>query len=106
MGERSAEPGRADYEREEGGGVGVLTSSGGVKGCEGALDECSKHLDCSGVIPGGLEVHVLGKGPPGVLTCGAAEQGVFSCFDLLLAPRAEPRVWAMPIWMAQEVGGG
>ena len=58
------------------------------------------------VIPGGLEIQGLGKGPPGVLTCGAAKQGVFSGLDLLLAPRAEPRVWAMPIWMAQEVGGG
>ena len=75
-------------------------------GSEGALDECSKHLDCSGVIPGGLEVQSPGQGPPGVLTCGAAEQGVFSRLDLLLAPWAEPRVWAMPIWMAQEVGGG
>ena len=31
MDKRSAEPRRTDYEREEGGGVGVLKSSGGVK---------------------------------------------------------------------------
>ena len=73
---------------------------------EGALDECSKHLDYSVVIPGGLEVQGLGKGPPGVLTCGAAEQGVFSGLDRLLAPWAEPRIWAMPTRMAQEAGGG
>ena len=61
-------------------------------GGEGALDECSKHLNCSGVITGGHEVQGFGKGPSGVLTCGAAEQGVFSDLDLLLTPWAEPRV--------------
>ena len=41
-----------------------------------------------------LRSRVAGKDPlaSGVLTCGAAEQGVFSGLDLLLAPRAEPRV--------------
>ena len=89
--------------------MGAVVLRGGKArrvGSEGALDECSKHLSCSGVIPGGLEVQGLGKGPPSVLTCGAAEQGVFSGLDLLLALWAKPRVWAMPIWMAQEVGGG
>ena len=66
MDKRSAEPRRTDYEREERGRVGVLTSSEGVKpgvGSEGALDECSERLGCGGVIPGGLEVQGLGKGP-------------------------------------------
>ena len=30
---------------------------------------------------------------------------MFSDLDLLLTPWAEPRVRAMPVWMAQEVGG-
>ena len=73
-------------------------------GSEGALDECSKRLNCGGgVIPGGLEVQGLGEGPPGVLTFGTAEQGVFSGLDLLLTPWAEPWVRAMPVWMAQGV---
>ena len=89
--------------------MGTIVLRGGKArrvGSEGALDECGKHRNCGGVIPGGLEVQGLGEGPPGVLTCGAAEQGVFGGLDFLLAPWAEPRVWAMPIWMAQEVGGG
>ena len=40
---------------------------------EGALGECSKRLNSSGVIPGGPEVQDPGKGPPGILTCRAAE---------------------------------
>ena len=36
-------------------------------GSEGALDERSKHLNCS-VVPGGLKLQGLGKGRPGVLT--------------------------------------
>ena len=74
--------------------MGAIVLRGGKAwrvGIEGALDEYSKHLNCSGVMPGGLEVQGLGKGPPGGLTCGAAEQGVFSGLDLL-APWAEPRV--------------
>ena len=54
--------------------MGAIVLRGGKARREGALDECGKHLDCGGVIPGGLEVQGLGKGPPGVLTCGAAEQ--------------------------------
>ena len=53
--------------------MGAIVLKGGKArrvGSEGALDECSKHLNCSGGIPGGLEVQGLGKGPPGVLTCG------------------------------------
>ena len=87
--------------------MGAIVLRGGKarrEGSEGALDECSKHLNCSGVIPGGLEVQGLGKGPPGVLTCGAAEQGAFSGFDLF-TPWTELRVRAMPVWVAQEVGG-
>ena len=49
---------------------------------------------------GGLEVQGPGKGLRGVLTYGAAEQGVFSGLDLLLTPRAEPRDRAIPVWMA------
>ena len=74
-------------------------------GSEGALDECGEHFDCNGVIPGGLEVQGLGKGPSSILTGGAAEHGVFSGLDFLLAPWAKPRFWTMPIRMAQEVGG-
>ena len=90
---RSAEPRRIDYERKGWWGWGAYILRGGEArgiGSEGALDECSKHLNCSDVIPGGLEVQGLGKGPPGVLTCGAAEQGVFSGLDLLLAPGQSP----------------
>ena len=68
-------------------------------GSEGALDECSKRLSCSSVIPGGLEVQYLGEGPPAILTCGAAEQGVLGGLGFLLTPR----FWAVPIGVAQEV---
>ena len=30
---------------------------------------------------------------------------MLSCLDPLLAPQAEPRFWAVPIGVAQEVGG-
>ena len=97
---RSAEPRRTDYERRVGRSWSAYILRGGEAGrvgSEGALGECSKHLNYGGVIPGGLiEVQGLGKGPPGVLTRGAAEQGVLSGLDLLLAPWAEPRVWVMP----------
>ena len=81
----------------EGGEAGGISS-------EGATDELGKHFGCGGVIPGGLEVQGLGKGPPGILTGGAAEEGMLSCLDFLLTPRAETRVWAVPIGAAQEVG--
>ena len=103
MDKRSAEPRRTDYERRGGWGWDAYILRGGEArgvGSEGALDECGKHLNCGGVIPGGLEVQGLGKGPPGVLTCGAAEQGVFSGLDLLLTLSIEPRVRAMLVRMA------
>ena len=74
-----------DYEGEEG---CACVFGGGARGVggEGALDKCSEHLRCSGVIhTKRTEVQGLGKGP-GVLTCGAAEQGVLGGLDLLLAP--------------------
>ena len=74
-------------------------------GSKGAADELGENFSCSGVVPSGLEVQGLGKGPPGILTGRAAELSMHSCLDFLLAPWAEPRVWAVPIWMAQEVGG-
>lgn len=37
---------------------------------EGAADELNENCGCSGVMPGGLEVQGLGKGPSGVLTGG------------------------------------
>ena len=39
---------------------------------EGALDECGEHFDCSGVIPGGVEVLGLEKKSSSMLTGGAA----------------------------------
>lgn len=57
-------------------------------GSEGALNECSRHLNCSSVVPGGLEAQGLEKGTSGILMCVAAEKGVFGGFDLLLAPWA------------------
>ena len=81
-------------------------SPGRGVGSEGALDKCSEHFSCCGVVPGGLEVQGLGEGPPGMLTGGAADQSVLSSLDFLFAPRAEPRFWPMPTGMAQEVGGG
>ena len=74
-------------------------------GSKGAANELGEHFSCSGVIPGGLEVQGLGEGPPGILTGRAAEKGVFSCLDFLSTPRAKPRIWAVPIGVAQEVGG-
>ena len=74
-------------------------------GGKGALDECGEHFGCSGVIPGGLEVQSLGKGLSSILTGGAAEKSMFSGLDILFAPKAEPRFWAVPIGVAQEVGG-
>ena len=74
-------------------------------GSEGAANELGEHFDCSGVIPGGLEAQGLGKGPPGILTGRAAEYSVFGGLDFLPAPWAKPWIWAMPIGMAQEVGG-
>ena len=45
-------------------------------GSKSATDKLGLHFDCIGVIPGGFEVQGLGKGPPGVLTGGAAEKSV------------------------------
>ena len=75
-------------------------------GSEGAVDGLSEHFSCRDVIPGGLEVQGLRKGPCGVLTSGAAEQNVLSCLGFFLTPRAKSRVWAVPIGVAQEVGSG
>ena len=66
-------------------------------GSEGALDECGEHFDCSGVIPGGIEVQGLGKGSSSILAGGAADYGVSSGFDFLLAPWTKSWSWAMPI---------
>ena len=88
--------------------MGAIVSRGGGAwriGSEGAANELGKHFSCSGVIPGGLEVQGLGKGPPGILTGRAAEKGVFRCLDFLLTPRAKPWIWAVPIGVAREVGG-
>ena len=74
-------------------------------GGKGALDECGEHVGCSGIIPGGLEVQSLGKGFSNILTGGAAEKSMFSGLNILFAPKAEPRFWAVPIGVAQEVGG-
>ena len=74
-------------------------------GSKSAADKFGEHFSCSGVIPGGLEIQGLGKGPPGVLAGGAAEKSVLGCLDFLLTPWAKPRVWAVPIRMAQGVGG-
>ena len=73
-------PGEAACGGKAAGEAGEPLASGGVKpggiiGSEGAVDECGEHFSCGGVVPGGLEVQGLGKGPPGVLTCGAAERG-------------------------------
>ena len=40
-------------------------------GSKGAADELGEHFSCSGVIPSGLEVQSLRKGPPGILTGGS-----------------------------------
>ena len=66
-------PGEQTMGEKRGAGLRCLHPPGGETrgvGSEGALDECSKHLNCCGVIPGGLEVQGLGKGPPDVLTWG------------------------------------
>ena len=89
-------------------GSGAIVPGGGESrriGSEGAAYEVGGHFGCSGVILGRLEVQGLGKGPPGVLTGGAVEWSVLSCLNILLAPRAKPWVWAVPIGVAQEVGG-
>ena len=58
---RSAEPRRVNYGGDEGreGGVPMYDLRRGearTVGTEGVLDECGEHFDCSGAIPGGLEV--------------------------------------------------
>ena len=94
-----AGPRRAICEGEEGGGVGEPTPSGKAEargaGNEG---ECSRHLNCSGVILADLTSMVSGKGPLALLTCEAAAQGVFGGFDL----SSYRGVRVMPVWMAQE----
>ena len=55
-------------------------------GSEGASDECNEHFSCCDVIPGGLEIQGLGKGPLGILTGGAAEQSIVSSLSFLLSP--------------------
>ena len=64
-----AEPGRTSYVGELG-GVGVLCPRGGEARRVSSEVQWANQRDysCSGVIPGGLEVQGLGKGPPGVLT--------------------------------------
>ena len=59
-------------------------------GSESGADELGEQFGYSGVIPGGLEVQGLGKGPSGILTGRAAEYSVFGGLDSLLAPWAEP----------------
>ena len=56
--------------------IAPTSPGGGTRGLgsEGAIDECGEHFSCCDVVPGGLEVQGLGKGPPGVLTCGAVER--------------------------------
>ena len=71
-------------------------------GSEDATDKLSEQLNCSGVKPGRLEVQGLRKG---VLASRAAERSMLSGLDILLAPWAEPRFWAVPVGAAQEVGG-
>ena len=84
--------------------MGAPLSLGGGEswrvGSESAADELGEHLDCSGVMPGGLEVQGLGKGPLGILTGRAAEYGMLGGLDFLLAPWAEPWFWAMPVGIA------
>ena len=74
-------------------------------GSEGALDECGEHFGCSGIIPSGLEAQSLGKGLSSILTGGAAEKSMLSGLEILFAPKAEPPFWAVPIGVAQEIGG-
>ena len=72
---KSAESRQTDY-GGEGGGRGAINlgvSESRRVGSKRAANELSEHFSCSGVIPGGLEVQGLGKGPPGILTGGAAE---------------------------------
>ena len=73
---KSAEPRQTGYGGKGGGGRGAIDLGVGESrrvGSKGAADELSEHFSCSGVIPGGLEVQGPGKGPPGILTGGAAE---------------------------------
>ena len=51
-------------------------------------------------------VQSLGKGLSSILMGGAAEKSMLSGLDFLFAPKAEPRFWAVPIGVAQEVGSG
>ena len=77
--------------------MGAIVLRGGKArrvGSEGALDECGKHLDCGGVIPGGLEVQGLGKGSsflpfhnPVLLECCAQNRRLLS--------------WREAIWRSQ-----
>ena len=58
-------------------GRGAVVLRGGKSrriGSEGAADRLGEHFSCSGVIQGGLAVQGLGKGHPGVLTGGEAEE--------------------------------
>ena len=52
-----------------------------------------------------LRSRVSGK-DSSILTGGAAEKSMLSGLDFLFAPKAEPRFWAVPIGVAQEVGSG
>ena len=83
--------------------VGVPLPSGGETrrvGSEGATDKLSEQLDCSAVKPGRPEVQGLRKGPSGVLASRGAEKSMLSGLDILLAPWAEPRFWAVPVGVA------
>ena len=53
-------------------------------GHEGSVGAAGERLNCSVVIPGGLEV----GGPSGVLACRAAEWSVLGSLVLLLTPWA------------------
>ena len=71
-------------------------------GSESALDKCSKHHNCSGVVLGRLEVQGFREGLSAMLAGGAARQGMFGG---PISPWDGPRFWAMPIGVAQRVGG-
>ena len=62
-----------EKKRRVGWGYYCPRGAGGAEvGSEGTLGDCGEHLDCSGVIPGGLEVQDPGKGSSSMLTGGAA----------------------------------